>query len=433
MDDPVEDEYILRRRPPPWYKQFEKLIQCNHEAAAQCWAKDFSEERRVEVVWIATKWIHLSVLKWTLLLENDSTGQRWIDPNQLEDENGCRLLHEIGSNVNATVHKMLAAFQLLIRDVGCRVDDEDHDGRTALHCVCGSHVKRSRRGRKRYVNLLRLLVEAGADVNRQFHGITPLHLLHESPWAMRYLLMETDARADVEDTFLRTPLMWSLRNPHMPAVSRIPVFIFRNRMNFLASDYMGHSLIHYAVLRAQSDKLDETKKLLNRLYNAGADANHQNRRLRTPLFFLIPKPDMMELVEFMIRHPTFPSDVNLCDADGFTVVHVAAILGKLDYVTLLLPYMNSNVKTVNGETVRSCLEQYCDPSAVTEEVETLLAAMERRGQSMSMRTYAEPYTVWEYVHLLDRFRDLFSLYIVDTFYRYRGGMLLILFLVVYRF
>ena len=96
----------------------------------------------------------------------------------------------------------------------------------------------------------------------------------------------------------------------------------------------------------------------------------------------------------------------------------------MDYVALFLPHMRKNVRTANGETVRSCLEQYCDPSAVTEEVAAQLASMESRGQTTAERVYAEPYTVWRYVLLLDRFRDLFSLYIVDTFHRYRGGKLL---------
>ena len=414
-----QDESLTR------YDQFRKLIRCDPEVASRCWDSEFVQENRIEIVWLATKRIHLAVLEWTLLRTNRSTGQRWIDASELRDADGCSLLHDIGSNVNATVHQMLAAFKLLIQRFGCRVNDQDKDGRTAFHCVCGSHVKYNWRGRRHYVRLLRLLVNSGADVNRQFHGFTPLHLLHESPWAMRYLLMETEARANVQDMFQRTPLLWSLRNPHLPPVNRIPVEILKRKMqpeDFLAQDYMGHSPIHYAVLRAQSDKLDETKQLIRRLVKAGADVNQQNRRLRTALFFLVPKPDMMELANYLVTD--FQADVNLSDADGFTVVHIAAILGKLDYVALFLPHMASNVRTANGETVRSCLEQYCDPSAVTEEMEALLASMESRGQTTAKRVYAEPYTVWDYVHLLDQFRDLFSLYIVDTFHRYRGGILL---------
>ena len=317
---------------------------------------------------------------------------------------------------------MLAAFQLLVQRVGCRVDDEDEDGRTALHCVCGSHVKRSRRGRRHYVRLLKLLVDAGADVNRKFHGFTPLHLLHESPWALRYFLMETEARANGLDHFHRLPLVWSLRNPHFPAVGRIPLSAFQSKMkpeDFRVKDSMGNSMIHLAVLRVQWDKLGETKRLIQRLVRAGADVNQQNQRLRTALFYLVPKPDTIELADYLVTH--FHADVNLCDADGFTVVHIAAILGKMDYVALFLPHMKCNVRTANGETVRSCLEQYCDPSSVTEEVAAQLPSMERRGQTTAERVYVEPFTVWRYVHLLDRFRDLFSLYLVDAFNRYRGG------------
>ncbi|XP_057369863.1 uncharacterized protein LOC130690989 [Daphnia carinata] len=408
----VNDDHPLR--PPRWYKEFRQLVRRNEQEAVERWRTQLDHARRIEIVWTAAKSIHLDVLEWSLLKQRP-----WIDANDLRDEAGLCLLHDIGSNVYATVHKMLAAFQLLVQRVGCRVDVQDPDGRTVLHCVCGSHVKRNRRGRQVYIRLLKLLVDAGANVNVQFQGITPLHLLHESPWAMRYLLLNTPALADVQDNFQRTPLLWSLRNPHLPAVRRIPVSIFRGRMSFTQSDYMGHSLIHYAVLRAQSDKLEDTVRLIARLVDAGADVNHQNRRLRTPMFFLVHKPDMRQLAKSLIQR--FNADVNLVDADGFTVVHIAAILGRLDYVTLFLPYLKSNVRTINGETVRSCLEQYCDPSTVTSEVENLLTAMERKGERKSLRVYAKPYTVWEYVHQLDRFRDLLSLYIVDTFFRYRGG------------
>lgn len=414
----VDDDHPLR--PARWYKQFRQLVRCNGNEAAKQWRTQLDQEKRIEIVWTAAKCIHLDVLEWSLLIRNEQTGKRWIDANELHDESGLYLLHDIGSNVYASVHKMLAAFQLLVLRVECRVDVQDPDGRSVLHCVCGSHVKRNRRGRQIYIRLLKLLVDAGADVNVEFQGITPLHLLHESPWAMRYLLLNTPALADVQDNFQRTALLWSLRNPHLPAVRRIPVSIFRGRMSFTQSDYMGHSFIHYAVLRAQSDKLDDTLRLIGRLVDAGADVNHQNRRLRTPIFFLVHKPDMRQLAEALIKR--FKADVNLIDADGFTVVHIAAILGRLDYVTLFLPYLKSNVRTINGETVRSCLEQYCDPSAVTQDVEHLLAAMERKGECKAVRVYAEPYTVWEYVHQLDRFRDLLSLYIVDTFFRYRGGI-----------
>lgn len=412
----ANDDHPLR--PPLWYKEFRQLLRRNPEEAARRWAWQLNEQERIDIVWTAAKSIHLDVLEWSLLLKSNQ-GKRWIDANELRDESGLYLLHNVGSNIYITVQKMLAMFQLLIQRVGCRVDVSDPDGWTVLHYVCGSHVKRNRRGRQSYIRLLKLLVEAGADVTAEFQGITPLHLVHESPWAIRYLLLNTPARADISDTFQRTPLIWSLRNPHLPPVRRIPVYIFRGRMDVTEADYMGHSLIHYAVLRAQSDKLDDTLRLIRRLVDIGANVNHQNKRLRSPLFFLVHKPDMRRLAKLMIRQ--FNADVNIVDADGFTVVHMAAILGKLDYVTMFLPYLKRNVRTVNGETVRSCLEQYCDPSAITPKLRKRLALLESRDEFRARREYVEPFTVWEYVHQMDRFRGLLSLYIVDTFIRYRGG------------
>lgn len=408
-------------QPPLWYTEFRRQVRNNPEKAAQKWA-NWTQLERIDTVWIATKKVHLDLMEWSLL-STDGNENRWIDVNSLRDEDGCTLLHDIGSNSNITLVKMLAAFKLLVEKVGCNPDVRDREGKTPLHCVCGSHVKRNQRGRQKYIKLLRILVNAGVDVNCEFKKITPLHLVHESPWAMKYLIKEAGARADVEDTFQRPPFIWTLRNPHVPAIRRIPVSLFQNRMDFRTSDFMGHSFIHYAVLRAHADNLDDIGRLIGRLIAAGADVNHRNRRLRTPLFFLISKPDLRELAVLLLDK--YGADVNLCDADGYSVVHMAAILGRLDYVALFLPYLKTNVRTRNGETVRSCLQRYCGgPLTVTDEVERLLIQMEERKGCVAVDyAYPEPYTIWEYVHLLDRFRDLLALYIVDTFHRYRGGEL----------
>lgn len=401
---------------PVWYRKFRELFHRYPEFAAKIWSLQWVEDKRIEFVWLAARNLHLDSLKWSLLREDGR-----IDANAIRDQKGLSLLHEVASNVNATVSKMLAAFQFLVNRMHCEVDVRDSDGRTALHCVCGSHVKRSRRGRQKYIRLLKLLVEKGADVNCQFHRITPLHLVHESPWALRYLVLEANAQADVQDTFQRTPLLWSLRNPHLPLSRQIPVAIFQGRMDFLASDYMGHSPIHYAVVRGRSDeKLQDTIQLIDKLVRAGANVDLQNRRLRTALYFLVHTPNLRELAESLIRD--YGADVNLCDADGYTVVHMAAILGQPEYVASFLPYMRNNVQTIDGETVRSCLEKYCEPKAITPELENLLRELELKGNKTAPRVYKEPYTVWEYVNMLDHHRDLFSLYIVDTFFRYRGGI-----------
>lgn len=182
---------------------------------------------------------------------------------------------------------------------------------------------------------------------------------------------------------------------------------------------MGHSIIHYSVLRAHSDAVDDVKYLMKRLLDAGADVNASNRRLRTPLFLLIHRPDLIPLAEAMIT--MFGADVNLCDADGYTVAHIAALMGRLDYVALFVPYMRYNISTRNGQTVRSCVEAYNLPSSITPELVRILQALDSKRIMVAPRRYQEPYTVWEYVTLLDHHRDLLSLYLVETFYRYRGG------------
>lgn len=250
-------------------------------------------------------------------------------------------------------------------------------------------------------------------------GITPLHIVHESPWAVRYLVVSANATPNVEDPYQRTPLFWGLRNIHFPAAKWFPVSVFRDRVDFRKTEFMGQSVMHFAILRAQSETLDVVELLMERLIDAGADVNAQNGHLRTPLFYLIHSPDLIPLAKQMIEN--FGADVNICDADGYTVAHLAAVMGKLDYVAIFLPHLHFNIVTPTGDTVRSCVEKYCPRSVITLEVKKLLKALDKKDKVFSKRCEKKTYNVYEYVKFLDEHRDLLSLYIVETFYRYRGG------------
>lgn len=182
---------------------------------------------------------------------------------------------------------------------------------------------------------------------------------------------------------------------------------------------MGQSVMHFVVLRAHSETLDVVSLLMERLIDAGADINAPNFHLRTPLFFLIHSPDLIPLANEMIEK--FGADVNLCDADGFTVAHLAAIMGRLDYVAIFLPHLLFNYVTPNGDTVRSCVESYCPPHTITPELKKMLSNLDRKDKVLAKRYEKKTYNVWEYVKFLDQHRDLLSLYVVETFYRYRGG------------
>ena len=63
MDDAVESNH----EPPSWYRRFRKLMLCHPKEATRSWI-EFDQEKRVEVVWLAAKRIHLDVLEWALLL-----------------------------------------------------------------------------------------------------------------------------------------------------------------------------------------------------------------------------------------------------------------------------------------------------------------------------------------------------------------------------
>lgn len=248
-----------------------------------------------------------------------------------------------------------------------------------------------------------------------------MHIVHESPWAVRYLVLRANAAPDIDDPFQRSPLLWGLRNIHFPAAKWLPVSVFRGRVDFRKPEFMGQSVLHFVVLRAHSETLEVIDLLMKRLIDAGADINAPNAHLRTPLFFLIHSPDLIPLAIEMIDK--YGADVNICDADGYTVAHLAAIMGRLDYLAVLLPNMQFNVVTPSGDTVRSCVEKYCPPSAISSELKKMLKALDHKDKIKAKRREKRTYNVWEYVKFLDQHRDLLSLYVVETFYRYRGGTL----------
>lgn len=239
---------------------------------------------------------------------------------------------------------------------------------------------------------------------------------------MKYLILEAGASADAQDLHQRTALFWCLRNPYYPPLRHVPVTVFQDRASFTHSDKYGHSLVHLAVLRSHAGRHEDTVRLIARLVEAGANVNQRNRRLHTPLFYLVQQvsDSTVQLASVLVNY--FGADVNICDGEGYTVVHLAAVLGRLDLVALFLPKMKWNIITPTGETVRSCVTKHCCPSV--DQVDRLLKELETKEPVVSCRTYCEPLSNWRDIQTMAQLRNLVSLYHVDTFFRYRGGTLL---------
>lgn len=124
------------------------------------------------------------------------------------------------------------------------------------------------------------------------------------------------------------------------------------------------------------------------------------------------------LAKFMLKKG---ADVNVLDADGYTVVHLAAIMGKLHYVALFLCHLKYNYITPTGESVQDCLNQYCSSVQVKQMLGPLLDQLNKKPKMVTRRTYKKPFHVWNYIRFLKECSDILSLYVVDTFFRYRGG------------
>ena len=375
----------------------------------------FSFKEKVLIVWNAAKTLNWMILEFCLRSQPEL--------NKILNEDGETLLHVIISNEticdeSKRLEEINKAVEAVTKNspMSRIINARDEDQKTALHIACQLNVKRNEMFNVQYVQLLNLLIDAGADVNMKFKdGITPLHLAHESQWAME-CLVNNGADVNITDRYRRTAFIWALRNPHFPPARRIPVSTFHQfGYNFTRKDFMGNAPVHYAINKTRcSRSLQDVIHLVEQLVRVGSDVNAQNRRLQTPFFMIIHKTELIELAQCLLNNG---AKVDLCDADGYTVVSLAAMMSKIEYLKKLIPKLSHNFVTPTGETVQDLAMYYINQEEIDAELRSSLRKLNDKARIVTKRTYMKPFSVWGYVQKLFSYREMVSLYIVDTFYR----------------
>ena len=129
---------------------------------------------------------------------------------------------------------------------------------------------------------------------------------------------------------------------------------------------------------------------------------------------IIHKTELIELAQCLLNNG---AKVDLCDADGYTVVSLAAMMSKIEYLKKLIPKLSHNFVTPTGETVQDLAMYYINQEEIDAELRSSLRKLNDKARIVTKRTYMKPFSVWGYVQKLFSYREMVSLYIVDTFYR----------------
>ena len=189
---------------------------------------------------------------------------------------------------------------------------------------------------KGHVNVTRLLLEHGANVNsRGLYHHTPLHLsTHHGFTDTMQLLINWGADPDAKNVGQDTPLIIASNNGRLETA----MLLLKSGANADEPDSSGWTPLHVASLNGDED-------IVGLLLNYGANPNTENDIRDTPLH-IASFYGKSTITRLLLE---YGAEVGTRDTQGVTPLHDATQSGCLDAVRLLLSY-GSDVNTKSDDT-----------------------------------------------------------------------------------
>ena len=224
-----------------------------------------------------------------------------------------------------------------------QIPDYQNDG--SIEYIISQDTPIYRAARKDEINIIKILLKLGIDVNliKKLNGATPLLIAaqegHEE--AVMLLLVHENINVNKPNNFGETPLFMAAAHGHAQVVR---ILLEDGRVEDKALTTDGSTPLYIA---AQEGKLDVVQVLLAH----DADVNQTENDETTPLY-IAAQNGHAEVVRLLLADDNI--DVNQATKpDGETPLYIAAQNGHAEVVRLLLKHPKIKVnkaRTNNGET-----------------------------------------------------------------------------------
>lgn len=224
---------------------------------------------------------------------------------------------------------------ILLLQEGADPNARDSDGRTPLHVVLT--------GSKDF-EIARALIANGADLgNRDIEGKSPCHTFFNATVGEVLLLhreeMDDLLACDDESMSITHYMAWSSKSSYRHVLASIPP---GDVHPFVARDYLGRSVIHFA---AQRGNIEVLRQLLD-AHHPGIDVDCRDRDGQTPLYYAVEskRVDTIRILALA------GADVHAVDLNGRTPLHRAAAKNNLLAIDCMLEFVGTGgIGKVDGQ------------------------------------------------------------------------------------